>query len=289
MKCPGCGEEKKIDVEEIAKATKDTKQERKLINKYGVSISPDCMEFGMTHGPFDFEVDALAVENPMEAAADRPDKDQYRAYLVGFEEKEGVDDPGYELLYVWEDGTGWKRLFPRVVHCKREDVGPFIYIGRGSKWGNPFKIGVHGSREEVIMKYAEWLLTQPELLDALPELRGQNLGCYCAPEPCHGDILLELANVPEPKPTSVLSDKEREQIPWEFGKYISDAEDFAVKANEWERYDWLTRDGVGREETSLFMAGFTRGLAWGLFKAGQKIADEMRSGPGWPDDDDIPF
>lgn len=46
---------------------------------------------------------------------------------------------------------------------------------------------------------------------------------------------------------------------------------------------------LAREEISLFMAGFTRGLAWGLFKAGQKMADAMRSGPGWPDDDDIPF
>lgn len=265
-----------------------------MINKYAIGISPDAMEFGMTHGPFDFELDALAVENPMEAAADRPDKDQYRAYLVGFEEKEGVGEPGYELLYVWEDGAGWKRLFPMVVNVKLQKnldcPRPYIYIGRGSKWDNPFKIGEHENREEVIMKYAEWLLTQPQLLDALPELRGQNLGCYCAPEACHGDILLELANVPEPKPTSVFSDKEREEIPWEFGKYVPDAEDFTVKSNEWERYNWLTRDGVGREEIGLFMAGFTRGLAWGLFKAGRGMAAEvMRSGPEWPDDDDIPF
>ena len=39
----------------------------------------------------------------------------------------------------------------RVVHCKRENYD--IYIGRGSKWGNPFVIGKDGSREEVVEKY----------------------------------------------------------------------------------------------------------------------------------------
>lgn len=72
---------------------------------------------------------------------------------------------------------------------------PFnVYIGRPSKWGNPFKIGRDGSRQDVIDKYEKWIQTQPYLLKSLPELKGKILGCYCAPLPCHGDILAKLAN-----------------------------------------------------------------------------------------------
>jgi len=78
-----------------------------------------------------------------------------------------------------------------VVHCKRE---PFdVYIGRPSKWGNPFVVGVDGSRDEVIEKYEEWILNQQELVAALPELRGKVLGCWCAPLSCHGDVLIRLS------------------------------------------------------------------------------------------------
>lgn len=83
----------------------------------------------------------------------------------------------------------------KVVHCKKEKYD--VYIGRPSKWGNPFKLGDDGTRDEVIEKYRAWLQTQPELLLALPELTGKVLGCWCAPEKCHGDVLLELANVPK--------------------------------------------------------------------------------------------
>lgn len=82
---------------------------------------------------------------------------------------------------------------PRVVHCKKS-LSDFIYIGRPTKWGNPFVVGKHGTRQEVIEKYRAWIVNQPELLAALGELKGQNLACYCAPKACHGDVLLELAN-----------------------------------------------------------------------------------------------
>jgi len=79
-----------------------------------------------------------------------------------------------------------------VVHRKKE---PFdIYIGRPSKWGNPFTIGKDGTREEVIEKYKVWFWTQPELIKSLPELKGKILGCWCKPKPCHGNYLAELAN-----------------------------------------------------------------------------------------------
>tara|TARA_B100001939_G_C16870620_1_gene586231 strand:+ start:922 stop:1185 length:264 start_codon:yes stop_codon:yes gene_type:complete len=66
-----------------------------------------------------------------------------------------------------------------------------VYIGRGSKWGNPYRIGVHGSRDAVIAKYRDYLESNEHLKRALPELRGKNLVCYCKPKACHGDVLME--------------------------------------------------------------------------------------------------
>jgi hypothetical protein len=83
---------------------------------------------------------------------------------------------------------------PRAVHCKRERH--HIYIGRPSKWGNPFVVGKHGTREHVIERYEHWLRENDELMAALPELRGKVLGCWCAPSACHGDVLARLANAP---------------------------------------------------------------------------------------------
>jgi hypothetical protein len=69
-----------------------------------------------------------------------------------------------------------------------------VYIGRGSKWGNRFKIGVDGDRATVIAKHERWLADQHHLLRALDELKGRSLLCFCAPKQCHGDLLLRLAN-----------------------------------------------------------------------------------------------
>jgi hypothetical protein len=80
----------------------------------------------------------------------------------------------------------------KVVHCKREQYD--IYIGRPSRWGNPFRIGPDGTREGVIAKYREYIQTRPDLLAAVPELKDNVLGCWCKPLPCHGDVLAELAD-----------------------------------------------------------------------------------------------
>lgn len=69
-----------------------------------------------------------------------------------------------------------------------------VFIGRPSKWGNPFKMKTEDDREEVIKKYREWIVTQPQLLQDLNELKGRRLACYCKPLSCHGDILAELAD-----------------------------------------------------------------------------------------------
>ena len=84
----------------------------------------------------------------------------------------------------------------RVVHCKRAPYD--VYIGRPGPWGNPFRIGVDGSRSQVIAKYREWLKSHPEVVErARRELAGKILGCWCAPNPCHGEVLAEIANQPE--------------------------------------------------------------------------------------------
>ena len=80
---------------------------------------------------------------------------------------------------------------PLVVHCKRACFD--VYVGRPSKWGNPFEVGRDGTREEVIASYERWIASQPVLLAALPELAGETLGCWCAPRACHGEVLARLA------------------------------------------------------------------------------------------------
>jgi hypothetical protein len=69
-----------------------------------------------------------------------------------------------------------------------------VYIGRGSKWGNPFRIGPDGDRTAVIETHERWLADRYHLLRALDDLRGRDLVCFCAPRACHGDLLRRLAN-----------------------------------------------------------------------------------------------
>ena len=80
----------------------------------------------------------------------------------------------------------------KVVHCKKEKYD--IYIGRPSKWGNPFQLGRDGDRLSVIQKYKIFLRGNPSLLSQVSTLRGKTLGCWCSPKPCHGDVLAELAD-----------------------------------------------------------------------------------------------
>ncbi len=79
-----------------------------------------------------------------------------------------------------------------VVHFRKEKYD--IYIGRPSKWGNPYIIGKDGTREDVIKKYIVWFLNNLDLLDDIHELKGKRLGCYCSPLDCHGNVLASLVN-----------------------------------------------------------------------------------------------
>jgi hypothetical protein len=83
---------------------------------------------------------------------------------------------------------------PKVLNRKHGDADG-IYVGRPTKFGNPFLINVHGTRDEVIELYRKRLMSNPKLIAAAKlELAGRDLVCWCAPQPCHADVLLEIAN-----------------------------------------------------------------------------------------------
>ena len=106
-----------------------------------------------------------------------------------------------------------KFIRPKYQNLKQwtEDINN-VYIGRrgivfidnerfpkkDSPFCNPFKIGKNSLRDEVIKKYKEYILIkiekEPELKNELILMKGKKLGCWCHPESCHGDILLELIN-----------------------------------------------------------------------------------------------
>lgn len=86
----------------------------------------------------------------------------------------------------------YKENKTRVINIKDEEYD--IYIGKGTKWGNNFREGVDGTREECVAKYSTDIRNKPWLLHAIGrEIKGRILGCHCKPLPCHGDVLVELA------------------------------------------------------------------------------------------------
>lgn len=87
-----------------------------------------------------------------------------------------------------------------VVHCKKDKFD--VYIGRPSKWGNPFSHKPNSAaevkvdtREEAIECFRNYIMVTPSLLeDAKRELKGKILACWCSPQSCHGEVLAEIAN-----------------------------------------------------------------------------------------------
>ena len=79
-----------------------------------------------------------------------------------------------------------------IVHNKHHKTAPpeAVYIGRGSKWGNPFKIGPDGDRNAVCEAFETKVLPTLDV----SELRGKHLVCFCAPQRCHGHSILQKAN-----------------------------------------------------------------------------------------------
>ena len=80
-----------------------------------------------------------------------------------------------------------------------------VYVGRGSKWGNPFKVTAEMNAHFAVTAFEVWLKPdgrpvpmsekKEALLSSLHELKGKNLACWCKLSmPCHADVLLKLAN-----------------------------------------------------------------------------------------------
>lgn len=136
-------------------------------------------------------------------------RDQYSV----LKKEKDVRDKCKQCFFTLPEGTSFPLRCPRckanfevavpttIVHCRRKAYD--IYIGRPSEWGNPFKIGTDGTREEVIREYRRWISTQPDLLKKIHTLKGKVLGCWCAedriltatpPYICHGQVLAKLAD-----------------------------------------------------------------------------------------------
>lgn len=81
------------------------------------------------------------------------------------------------------------KINTRVVNTKHNEYD--IYIGRGTKYGNPFRIGVDGNRKEVLEKFRNYLNENIQLQKDVMKLKGLILGCHCSPLDCHGDIIAE--------------------------------------------------------------------------------------------------
>lgn len=87
-------------------------------------------------------------------------------------------------------------IAPRVLNKHKVGIPEgAVYIGRPSRWGNPFEIGRDGTRDEVIALYEQYIMATDELRrKVIHQLRGKDLVCFCAPKACHGDVLLRIAN-----------------------------------------------------------------------------------------------
>jgi Domain of unknown function (DUF4326) len=87
---------------------------------------------------------------------------------------------------------------PRVLNRRTDSIPQgAIYVGRPTRFGNPFVVGKHGSQGECVDLYRAWLMA-PERAElrarAARELRGRDLVCWCHPKRCHADVLLEIVN-----------------------------------------------------------------------------------------------
>jgi hypothetical protein len=90
------------------------------------------------------------------------------------------------------------QIVPKVWNKRNRNVpDDAVYVGRPSKWGNPFSLHHEKERLTVVERYRRWLLDPANrtlVRQACEELRGKDLVCWCAPRACHADVLLEVSN-----------------------------------------------------------------------------------------------
>lgn len=85
---------------------------------------------------------------------------------------------------------------PRLYNMHHRDApDDAVYIGRGTPWGNPFVLGVHGNRDMVCALFENMAEADPLFKKQVKlYLKGKDLVCWCHPLRCHGDYLLRVAN-----------------------------------------------------------------------------------------------
>ena len=72
-----------------------------------------------------------------------------------------------------------------------------VYVGRPTKWGNPYTVSESMSPDEAVRQYRNYLINRNQSLigEAQRELKGKDLACWCPlTSPCHADVLLHIAN-----------------------------------------------------------------------------------------------
>lgn len=104
---------------------------------------------------------------------------------------------------------------PKVLNIKsiKEPYLEAMLIDCRTLWGNPYIIGINGDRNHVCDMYLEWLNRWIEhkeevniqvgaqtfnnkwVVKNIHKLKGRDVVCWCAPERCHGEVLIRLANI----------------------------------------------------------------------------------------------
>lgn len=107
--------------------------------------------------------------------------------------------PKYRNLKEWmasEDNVYIGRCGVVFIDGKR--FPPVSTGGKGGIFANPYKVGRDGDLDEVLKNYEEWLKEEINAgritKSQLSALKGKNLGCWCKPNKCHGDVLLRYVN-----------------------------------------------------------------------------------------------
>ena len=99
--------------------------------------------------------------------------------------KAALASRGFKSFSDWSSQPGHLYIGRSMVH--------YIQGAEGSKWQNNFPVKRYGLAR-CLELYEEKVRNSPELLGAIEELEGKELGCWCKPGPCHGDILIKIFN-----------------------------------------------------------------------------------------------
>ena len=85
---------------------------------------------------------------------------------------------------------------PRVYNKRDRNIpADAVYVGRPTRFGNPFPMHSEGERDKVCDQFEALVTSNPQFIASIKrELRGKDLVCWCAPKRCHADTLLRIAN-----------------------------------------------------------------------------------------------